>query len=92
MSFSAIMTPENAPNNISLKSLREAVGLTQPELSFRMGCGIRIISHWENGNKVPRLNNAINLARELGVSLKTLSESLNLDVSGVPDDTPKKNN
>ena len=88
MSFSAIMTPENAPNNISLKSLREAVGLTQPELSFRMGCGIRIISHWENGHKLPRLDNALALARELGVSLKELSKAMKLDVSGIPDDIP----
>jgi len=59
----------------SLKTLRESADLTQPELSQKLGVGIRIIGDWENGKKTPRLDNAIALARELGVSLKTGSES-----------------
>ena len=80
------MKSEKQPINITLKSLREQAGLTQPQLSLRMGCGIRIISHWENGHRLPRIDNAVALARELGVSLKTLSKALEIDVSGVPDD------
>ncbi len=75
-------------SEITLKSLREAAGLTQPELSQKINCGIRIISHWENGNKIPRFDNAITLARELGISLKTLAKAINLDVSDIPDDVP----
>lgn len=70
----------------TLKSLRESAELTQPELSRRMNVGIRIIGDWERGQSVPRFDRAIALARELGVSLKTLAKSMHLDVSDVPDD------
>lgn len=73
---------------ITLKSLREAAELTQPELSRRMNVGIRIIGYWESGDKVPSFDRAIALAKELGVSLKTLAKSMQLDVSGLPDDQP----
>ncbi|BAU65671.1 hypothetical protein STA3757_30600 [Stanieria sp. NIES-3757] len=74
-----------------LKTLREAAGLTQPELSQKLHCGIRIISHWENGTKIPRFDNAIALARELNVSLKTLAQAIGLDVSDIPDDEEVSN-
>lgn len=82
------MKSEHNLKRLTLKSLREATGLTQPQLSFRMGCGIRSISDWENGHKIPRFDNAIALARELGVSLKTLAEAMKLEVNEVPDDIP----
>ncbi len=78
----------NLKNRSNVKTLRKAAGLSQPELSQRINCGIRIISHWENGHKIPRLDNAIALARELNVSLKELCKAMNLDVSGIPDDIP----
>jgi transcriptional regulator with XRE-family HTH domain len=71
---------------ITLKTLRESAELTQPELSRRMNVGIRIIGYWESGTKTPSFDRAIALARELGVSLKTLAKSMRMDVSGVPDD------
>lgn len=73
---------------ITLKSLRESAELTQPELSRRMNVGIRIIGYWERGTKVPSFDRALALARELGVSLKTLARSMQMDVSGIPDDAP----
>ena len=82
---------ENSENQLEvepLKSLREAAGLTQPELSQRIKVGIRIIGHWEKRTKIPRFDNAIALSRELRVSLKTLARSIGLDSSAVPDDTP----
>lgn len=79
------MTEENQEQP-TLKALREAANLTQPELSRRMNVGIRIIGHWESGSKVPRFDNAIALASELGFSLKTLAKSMHLDVSKVPND------
>lgn len=72
----------------TLKTLRESRELTQPELSRRLNVGIRIIGHWESGTKLPRFDNAIALARELGVSLKTLAKAMRLDVTGVSDDEP----
>lgn len=70
----------------TLKALREAAELTQPELSRRMNVGIRIIGDWERGQSFPRFDRAIALARELGVSLKSLAKSMQLDVSKLPDD------
>lgn len=80
----------NAGNEeITLKTLREAAELTQPELSRRMKVGIRIIGYWESGDKVPTFDRAIALARELKVPLKTLAKSMRLDIEGVPDDVPQ---
>jgi transcriptional regulator with XRE-family HTH domain len=81
------MTSENQSESQStLKKLRERVNLTQPELSDRIGVGIRIIGDWESGRKLPRFDNAVALARELGVSLKFLAKVMQINVEGVPDD------
>lgn len=84
------MSEDNSENSepATLKSLLESANLTEPELSRRMGVGIRIVGHWKRGSKIPRFDNAISLARELGVSLKTLAKSMRLDVSDIPDDEP----
>lgn len=72
---------------LNLKGLREHADLTQPQLSHRLGVGIRIVNDWEAGRKVPRFDNAIALSRVLKVSLKTLARSMRIgDVSDVPDD------
>ena len=55
-----------------------------------MNCGIRIITDWENGRRIPRFDNAIALARELNVSLKVLARAMNLDVENIDDDFSKK--
>ncbi len=84
---SAVMTSENQSESQStLKKLRERVNLTQPELSDRIGVGIRIIGDWESGRKLPRFDNAVALARELGISLKVLAKAMQINVEGVPDD------
>lgn len=72
--------------SLTLKGLREKADLTQPELSRRMNVGIRIIGDWERGVRVPRFDNALSLARELGVSLKTLAKAMKLDTNKIPDD------
>lgn len=59
--------------------------LTQPELSDRIGVGMRIIGDWESGKKIPRFDNAAALARELGVSLKVLAKAMQINIEGVPD-------
>ncbi len=48
--------------------------------------GIRIINDWKQRRKIPRLDNALAQARELGVSLKTISRCFGLDIEGIPDD------
>ncbi|MGV0102238.1 helix-turn-helix transcriptional regulator [Nostoc sp. DSM 114160] len=72
----------------TLKGLRESANLTQPELSRRMKVGIRIIGDWERGESIPRFDRAIALARELGVSLKILAKSMQIDVADLLDDGP----
>jgi transcriptional regulator with XRE-family HTH domain len=87
--FIAIMDSDNHQSIQelpTLKALRESVQLTQPELSRRMNVGIRIIGDWERGARTPRFDNALLLARELGVSLKTLARAMRFDVTGIPDD------
>ena len=84
---SAVMTSENqSEHQPTLKALRERANLTQPQLSDRIGVGIRIISEWESGRKLPRFDNAVALARELGVSLKFLAKVMQINVDGVADD------
>jgi transcriptional regulator with XRE-family HTH domain len=70
----------------TLRNLREAAGLTQEQLAKELKLGIRIISDWENGKKIPKFDNAVSLASTLKVSLRTLARSMNMNVSGIPND------
>jgi DNA-binding XRE family transcriptional regulator len=72
----------------TLKQLIEYANTTQRELSKRTGIAEVTINSWVAKKKIPRLDNALALCRELGVSLKTLSQSLGLDTTGIPDDSP----
>jgi DNA-binding XRE family transcriptional regulator len=78
-------SPESIP---TLKQLIECANTTQRELSKRTGIAEVTINSWVAGKYVPRLDNALLLCRELGVSLKILSQSLGLDTDGIPDDSP----
>lgn len=78
-------SPESIP---TLKQLIECANTTQRELSKRTGVAEVTINSWVAKKKIPRLDNALVLCRELGVSLKTLSQSLGLDTGGIPDDSP----
>lgn len=81
------MTKQNLnQRELTLKSLREAAGYTQERLAKELNLGIRTISNWENGKKVPKFDNAISLATKLRVSLKTLAKSMKFDVTETPDD------
>ncbi|MBE9125633.1 MULTISPECIES: helix-turn-helix transcriptional regulator [unclassified Coleofasciculus] len=68
-----------------LRLLREAAELTRAELGRRIGVSERQIYDWENGIKLPRIDRAVALARELGVSLQTVCSAIGIDVTGVPD-------
>ena len=71
---------------ISLKTLRESLDLSQGELASRLNLSYRTIAEWESGRKIPRFDNAVALAGELGISLKVLAEVMGLDISKLPDD------
>jgi transcriptional regulator with XRE-family HTH domain len=81
------MKQSNNPNDeATLRVLRESSQLTQEELSRKLGLSTRVISSWETGKKIPRFDNAVALASELRVSLKTLAKAFGLDVSNIPND------
>ncbi len=52
-----------------LRLLRETAELTRTQLGRRIGVSDRQIYDWENGIKLPRIDRAVALARELGVPL-----------------------
>ena len=74
---------------ITLKGLRESASLTQEDLARRLNRSFRTVSDWETGKGIPRFDNAVALACELGVSLKTLARAMHLDVTRIPDDLPQ---
>ena len=80
------MSAEPTEQNLTLKSLRNNLNISQEELARRLNLSFRTIGEWEGGKKMPRFDNALALARELGVSLKTLAKAMRLDIEGIPDD------
>jgi transcriptional regulator with XRE-family HTH domain len=69
-----------------LKALRELANYSQKEISQRVGVNYSAYQAWESGRSVPKFDNAVTLARELNVSLKTLAQSLGQDTTEIPDD------
>ena len=53
----------------TIRTLREATGLTQAELGNRLGVTDKAISKWETGKGLPDISLLQPLARTLGVSL-----------------------
>ena len=56
----------------NLRRLREAAGLTQIELSARVGVTQAALSAWEIGMAMPSLTNTVRLADALGISIDEL--------------------
>ena len=80
------MEKQDFEEELTLKGLIESVGTNQRQLSKATGLSERTINDWVAGKKIPRLDNAITIAKELGIPLKTLAKSIGLDVKGIPDD------
>jgi transcriptional regulator with XRE-family HTH domain len=80
------MSAEPTEQDLTLKSLRNSLDISQEQLARRLNLSFRTIGEWEGGKKMPRFDNALALARELGVSLKTLAKAMRLDIEGIPDD------
>lgn len=70
----------------TLKTLIEAAGTTQRQLSKDVGIAEVTINTWTAGRKMPRLDNAAMVSAQLGVSLRTLAKALQIDVTLIPAD------
>jgi transcriptional regulator with XRE-family HTH domain len=75
----------------TLKDLIKEAGMTYDGLASRLGVDKSQISYWNSRKKVPRLDNAARIAQALGVSLRSLTEALGIDVEGIPDDCEEAN-
>jgi transcriptional regulator with XRE-family HTH domain len=71
---------------VTLKALRELANYSQKEISQRVGVNYNAYQAWESGRSVPKFDNAVLLARELNVSLKTLAKSMGQDTTELRDD------
>lgn len=52
---------------------RRAAGVSQELMAEKLGVGVKMIRHWEQGNPAPRINEARDYLRSLGISAQ-LSE------------------
>jgi transcriptional regulator with XRE-family HTH domain len=64
-----------------LKSLRDAVGLTQAQLADASGVPVGTIRDYEQIKRDPLLSSAAKLARALGVSIEVFAECVDKDES-----------
>ena len=56
-----------------LKKLRQECGLSENELSKQVHISQSVISHWEAGQKIPRLDSLIKLAEFFKCSIDYLA-------------------
>jgi transcriptional regulator with XRE-family HTH domain len=85
------MNPDNHPATSgepekTLNTLIEAAGTTQRQLSRDTSIAEVTINTWTAGRKMPRLDNAVVVAAQLRVSLRTLAKALHIDTSLIPGD------
>ncbi len=74
----------------TLKSLIKSAGYTQKAFAKELGLSLSVVTFYIAGEKLPRIDRFLEMARKLKVSPKKLAMSMNLDVSGIPDDVPVK--
>ena len=75
----------------AIKALREARGLTQEQLAEKIGVSIETISSIERGIKMPRLQNFVAIANQLGVSRTPIREAIRmLELDGLVIMVPRK--
>lgn len=85
--LSSGMLDESEPKRKSnLQALLDARELTHRELSAKTGLTERTIGALTSGSSLPRLDNALSIAKALNISLKTLCRELGLEVDDIPDD------
>ncbi len=73
----------------NLRKLRIATGLSQVELSDRLGVTKQSVSNWENGNIQPSVEMIIKISKTLNIStdvLLGLDERRYIEVTGLSDE------
>jgi transcriptional regulator with XRE-family HTH domain len=75
----------NQNQEVTLKAILQELDITQEKLAKDLGVSLMTVNSWVTGRKIPRFDNACQMANELGISLKTLAKSLHMDISNIPD-------
>ncbi|MGL5876397.1 MAG: helix-turn-helix domain-containing protein [Xenococcaceae cyanobacterium] len=70
----------------TLKTLIEGAGYTQKGFAKELGLSLSTVTFYIAGEKLPRIDRFMEMARKLKVSPKTLARSIGVDISGIPDD------
>lgn len=56
----------------AMRSAREKAGLTQAELAAMLGIKYPNVTRWESGDRLPRVDTAIRLARALNTTVEAI--------------------
>jgi lambda repressor-like predicted transcriptional regulator len=75
----------------TLKAYIEQAGYTQRSLSKITGIPETTINSWVSRKVIPRADSVAILARVLNISFKTLYASMDIDVTGIPNDKDTDN-
>jgi transcriptional regulator with XRE-family HTH domain len=75
-------------HEVTLKSLIESSGHTQESFAKNIGLSRSAITYYIAGQKLPRADHFFKMAKLLGVSPKTLAQSMGINTAGIPDDSP----
>lgn len=59
----------------NLRDYRKANGLTQKELGARIGVTSQAVTKWENGSRLPRMNDVLKICEVLGCTPDDLVKS-----------------
>ncbi len=70
----------------TLKGLIEAAGYTQKQFDKKLGLSLSTVTFYIAGEKLPRVDRFLEMAKTLNVSPKKLAKSMKLDVEGIPND------
>jgi len=81
---------QNYPEfNSQIKTLREALGMTQEQLSLKVGKTVRAIKKIENGESMPKITTLYKIAKALNTELK-ISLIPRLNIINLLDDLANK--
>lgn len=76
----------------SLKNVIDSSDIGRRELAKRVGVSLSTLTYWIAGEKVPRTDHFLRMAKELNVSLDELAQSMGYDITGIPKSRRKKIN